>query len=212
MRSALLHAGLIALLLVSVLVKGAYATPVNGPGTPDQHRGGVSGIDERALPPMPNISGFGMTPDARDWYEEGFALTGQERYSDALRAYEKALSYDPSLLNAWYYAGDALFRLGRYQEALLAFGNATAVDPDFVDAYFYESRVYERLGRSRNQTDALERGLEAAERVKAREEAGTSPPPVAPGYLAEPVSPLTSFLGAGMATGLLTIMRRKKGT
>ena len=119
-----------------------------------------------------------------------------------------ALSYNRSLLNAWYYSGDALFRLGRYNESLLAFGNATSVDPDFVDAYFYESRVYDKLGRSRDQKDALRKGLEAADRRKAKETA------IAPagsfGTLPLPVSPGTAVLGSGIAASLRTILRRKK--
>jgi tetratricopeptide (TPR) repeat protein len=134
------------------------------------------------------------------------------RYTEALQAYGRALSYNRSLLNAWYYSGDALFRLGRYTEALLAFGNATAVDPDFVDAYFYESLVYERLNRSRDEKDALRRGLEAADRRKAAEGAGTRASSTSAGPVPVPVSPGTAFLGACLALGFRGLWRRHGGS
>jgi tetratricopeptide (TPR) repeat protein len=146
-----------------------------------------------------------QTAAAQDWYEQGFALTNEERYSDALVAYGKALSLNPSHLNAWYYSGDALFRLGRYHEALLAFENATAVDPDFVDAYFYESLVYDRLGRSRDGKDALRRGLEAADRRMAKGGNQGAETTTAGSSLPEPITLAMAALGIALAAGFRSL-------
>jgi tetratricopeptide (TPR) repeat protein len=206
MRASLLGAALLAFLLVPALVTAGYAASGAGavpfPGSSDHATEGFLPF----LPLFTNISFTGRTWSAQEWYEQGFALAGEERYSEALLAYEKALSLNRSLLNAWYYEGDALFRLGRYGEALLAFGNATAIDPDFVDAYFYESTVYGRLGRVGDEEDALRRGLEAAERRRAAEEAraGTRSP------LHQPLSPGISSLGLAIATGLWAITRQDR--
>lgn len=208
MRSAFLHAGLLAFLLVPVIVTGGYATAAGVGDILPKPTGEAPGTYNRSLPLFPNVSFTERTLAAQDWYEQGFILTNEERYSEAVHAYEKALSSNRSLLNAWYYSGDALFRLGRYSEAVLAFGNATAVDPDFVDAYFYESLVYEKLGRYQDQKDALMRGLEAADRRKTGEGAGTLPAASTRGSLPEPVSPGTAFLGTGMAIGFRAFIRR----
>lgn len=210
MRSAFPLTGLLALLLIPIIVTGGYASAVAGEDASPQTMGGALGTDNRSLPLFPNVSFAERTLAAQDWYEQGFALTNEERYGEALLAYEKALSYNHSLLNAWYYTGDALFRMGRYSEALLAFSNATAVDPDFVDAYFYESLVYEKLGRYQDQKDILRKGLEAADRKEAGKGAEAHPVAPAQGPLPEPLPPEVSLLGAIMAVGLRAFMRRDR--
>jgi len=170
--------------------------------------GETPGIPRGQIPLIPNISLPVQTPSAEDWYEQGFALTGEERYEEAVTAYRQALAANRSLLNAWYYLGDALFHLGRYPEALLAFENATAVDPDFVDAYFYEGLIYRKLGRPDDEKDALRRGLEAADRKEASGQAATAARTGGSFPLA--TSSIVAVLGTGMAAGLWTILQREK--
>jgi tetratricopeptide (TPR) repeat protein len=208
MGSAFLPTGLVAFLLVPIIVTGGYAAAGAGKDTLPQSVGGALGTDNRSLPLLPNVSFAERTLAAQDWYEQGFVLTNEGRYAEALLAYEKALSYDHSLLNAWYYTGDAFFRLGRYREAILAFSNATAVDPDFVDAYFYESRVYEKLGRFQDQKDALRKGLDAADRQEAGKDTEVHPAVTAQEVLPESLPPVVSLLGAMTAIGLWAFMRR----
>jgi tetratricopeptide (TPR) repeat protein len=213
MRSAFPLISLFALLLIPIIVTGGHATASAGKDTSPQLSGGVPGINNRSLPIIPNVSFARRTLTAQDWYAQGFALTNDERYAEALLAYEKALSSDPSLLNAWYYEGDALFRLGRYDEAIRAFSNATAVDPDFVEAYFYESLVYGKLGRSQDQRDTLRRGLEAADRKEAAHQgAGAQAGTAAREPPSEPLSPVMALLGTGMAIGLRAIIRRGRNS
>lgn len=207
MRSSCLHSGLLAVLLFPVLVTGGFAA-VDGAGIILPEPPGGAPV----IPLFPNVSFTVRTMAARDWYEQGFTLTNEERYGEALLAYEKALSLNRSLLNAWYYSGDALFRLGRFNEALLAFENATAVDPDFVEAYFYESLVYGRLGRHQDGKDALRQGLEVAERRGAKEAAEAHPAANGPGAVPEPVSPGTALLGMGLAVGIRTFVRPGRGS
>jgi tetratricopeptide (TPR) repeat protein len=210
MRSAFPSTGLLALLLIPIIVTAGYAAAVAGSGSSLQPLGGTFGTGNRSLPFFPNVSFTESTFAAQDWYEQGFALTNEEQYSEAILAYQKALSYNRSLLNAWYYEGDALFRLGQYSDALLAFSNATAVDKDFVDAYFYESLVYERLGRSQDQKDALRRGLEAADRQEAAKGEGSHSAATAQEALSEPLPPGVSVFGVMAALGLFSFMRRDR--
>jgi tetratricopeptide (TPR) repeat protein len=210
MRSALPHALLLVsfLLLLPILMTGGGAAPAAGAS--QAASGQASEPHPPSVPLFPDLTFAGQTPAAQDWYAQGFTLTNEGRYSEALIAYGNALSLNRSLLNAWYYSGDALFRLGRYQEALLAFENATAADPDFVDAYFYESLIYHRLGRSQDEKEALGRGLLAADRKNAKEGAGVPPPEGTPGAVPQPVSAAIPFLGAGLAAGLRRLIRRNR--
>ncbi len=198
MRGVPLAAGFSLLLLVQLLVSGGFAACPAGAVPPPGAQGGALGPDGQTIPLFPNVTFARETPDALDWYDQGFAFTNEEDYGDALVAYGKALALNRSLLNAWYYTGDALFRLGRYSDALLAFENATAVDPDFVDAYFYESQVYERLGRFQEEKDILGKGLEAADRVETKGAAAT-PPLATPAASDTPVSPALAVLGTAFA-------------
>lgn len=208
MRTAFPVAAVLALLLVLFIVQGACIAAVAGKDAPASPAARTPGTYDRSLPLLPNVSFAEQTLAAQDWYEQGFALTNEERYADALVAYGEALSQNRSLLNAWYYTGDALFKLGRYREAILAFDNATAVDPDFVDAYFYESLVFEKLGRYQDRQNALQKGLSAADRKKAAEEDQTAEPASGPGSLPEPLSPVIAPLGIALAVGLWSLRQQ----
>jgi tetratricopeptide (TPR) repeat protein len=193
MRSASRAAILLALLTAALAAAGSAA--ISGSGAVPAGDG--------EMPLLANISLPDRTVAAEVWYERGFAFTGEGRYADAVSAFQNALSADPSHLNAWYYLGDTLFRLGRYEEALLAFQNATEVDPDFVEAYFSESRVYGKLGMPGEEKEALARGLDAAERVQARDRGevpGTTP---LPETVPQPVPVAIPLLGAVTAAALL---------
>ena len=212
MRTAFPVAAVLAFLLVLFIVPGAGTASAAGTGASVPPAEGTPGAYDHSLPLLPNISSADRILTAQDWYEQGFALTNEGRYSDALFAYGRALAVNRSLLNAWYYTGDALFKLGRYNESVLAFENATAVDPDFVDAYFYESLVFEKLGRYQDRQDALRKGLSAADREKAAEEAQAAVPAGARGSLPEPFPPVIALLGIALAMGLWSLRRQGPGS
>ena len=206
MRTAFPVAAVLALLLVLFIVPGACIAATTGTDALAPPPEGIPGAYDRSLPLLPNLSSADQALTAQDWYEQGFALTNEGQYSEAILAYGKALSLNRSLLNAWYYTGDAYFRLGQYSEAILAFSNATAVDPDFVDAYFYEGLVYEKLGRYQDRKDALQRGLEAADREEAAKIANAHPAATSPGSF--PVSLPLEVPLLGAVLGAWAILRR----
>ena len=208
MRGASPHAVLLVFILLPMIMPGGCAAAGAVAVTPQESPAGSLESLDHSLP-LPNVTFARETLGAQDWYEQGFALTNEGQYGDAILAYGKALSLNRSLLNAWYYTGDALFRLGRYSEAILAFENATAVDPDFVEAYFYESMVYGKLGRSRDEEDTLRKGLDAADRKKAAEENQTAVPAGGPGSLPEPLLPVIAPLGIALAMGLWSLRRQE---
>jgi tetratricopeptide (TPR) repeat protein len=209
MNRQVLPAALIACLLLPMVTACACAAPPAGGTVTAGLEGGSASPGETPLSLFPDITFPARTPAALDWYERGFALTTDERYREAVDAYEEALAANRSLLNAWYYLGDALFRLGRPREALLALENATAIDPDFVDAYFYESRIFGELGLPDEEKDALRKGLEAADRRTAENKSPS--PRAATGPLPQPLPAGTALLATGIAAACLAARHRKKG-
>jgi tetratricopeptide (TPR) repeat protein len=53
-----------------------------------------------------------------------------DSYEDKLRLYDKALTLDPSFLDAWIQKGFALDRMGKSREALVCYDKALEIDPE----------------------------------------------------------------------------------
>ena len=59
-----------------------------------------------------------MQPEqAAAWSELGHALKMQQRYDDAVRAYQRALDLQPTLAQAVEYLGEAYVAMGRRADA-----------------------------------------------------------------------------------------------
>ncbi|HET9980929.1 MAG TPA: tetratricopeptide repeat protein, partial [Ktedonobacterales bacterium] len=65
----------------------------------------------------------------KSWYDKGMELARQERYEEALAAYEQAIAIIARIPHAWLNKGVTLVRLGRYDEALAAINHALKLDP-----------------------------------------------------------------------------------
>jgi tetratricopeptide (TPR) repeat protein len=211
MRRTLLAVLLAAWILTPAVIPiGSAVSPLpgaamTGPGGEPRPTGGM---------PLPLLANVSLPPprtsSAEDWYGEGFALTGRERYAEAIVAYEKALAANRSHLNAWYYLADALHRLGRPREALLALENATAIDPDFVEAYFAEALIYRELGLPQEEKEALREGLEAADRREAEE--GARGTPEAPGSIPVGIPAGSPLFATGIAAAWMVLRQRNGGS
>ena len=56
-----------------------------------------------------------------DWFMKGYNLYNQEKFSESLDAYNRALELDPRDFEAWNNRGIDLGLLGKYDEALTSF-------------------------------------------------------------------------------------------
>jgi tetratricopeptide (TPR) repeat protein len=63
------------------------------------------------------------------WLDKGNELCNSGQMDEALKAYEKALSIDGSLLDAWNNKALALQSLGKGREAMAAMKTAQALEP-----------------------------------------------------------------------------------
>ena len=77
------------------------------------------------------------------WFQQGLDLYNQEKFSESLAAYEKALELDPKDFEAWNNKGIDLGLLGRYDEALTAFNNAVALNDSYAEAWYNMGVIYD---------------------------------------------------------------------
>ena len=66
-----------------------------------------------------------MQGSAADWLEEGNILYLSAKYNESIRAYNKAIELDPSLIWAWNNKGLAFNSQNKYDEANAAFAEAS---------------------------------------------------------------------------------------
>jgi serine/threonine protein kinase len=90
---------------------------------------------------------------------EGDELRRQQRYSQALQAYEDALRMDPRNFYAWNGKGTTLYNQGNYKKALEAYQRATEIDPDNAIVWVSAGLVLNRLQRSQQALVHFERAL-----------------------------------------------------
>ena len=74
-------------------------------------------------------------PSSIIWNNKGVTLSRLGRYTEAIEAFNQALTIDPDYSSAWNNKGVTLSRLGRYTEAIEAFDQALAIKPDYLLRY-----------------------------------------------------------------------------
>jgi len=57
------------------------------------------------------VPAFAQTT-AEDWFNKGVALAAQDKYDEALQAYDRAIELNPQDAIAWHNKGLTLYRLG----------------------------------------------------------------------------------------------------
>ncbi|MFC2011271.1 tetratricopeptide repeat protein [Chloroflexota bacterium] len=100
----------------------------------------------------------GMT--AEEWFEKGFALGGQDKYEEALKAYNKAIELDPQYVLAWNNKGNTLGELGRHEEALEAYNKAIEIDPKDALAWNNRGVTLYKLEKYQEALEAYNKAIE----------------------------------------------------
>jgi tetratricopeptide (TPR) repeat protein len=84
---------------------------------------------------------------AARYMAEGAKRHQEQKYTDAIEQYRKAIGADPTQKNAYYNMGLAHYALKKYPEAEQACLRALKVDPDFVDAQYMLALAYVQQGK-----------------------------------------------------------------
>ena len=78
---------------------------------------------------------------ANDYVEQGRAFYFENRFEDAIAAYDKALQMEPDNPKAWFSRGAALVKLQQWDGALQAYDRALQLKPDIAEAWFGRAAV-----------------------------------------------------------------------
>jgi tetratricopeptide (TPR) repeat protein len=98
------------------------------------------------------------------WNEMAFHLYETGKYAEAIRAYEKALTFTPERATIWLDAGVAHQQLGELDQARRHYEQAVELDPELARAWHNLGAIRQELGDVKGGAEALEE----AERLLAR--------------------------------------------
>jgi tetratricopeptide (TPR) repeat protein len=98
------------------------------------------------------------------WNEMAFHLYEQGKYADAIRGYEKALTFTPERAVIWLDAGVAHQQLGELDQARRHYEQAVELDPELARAWHNLGAIRQEIG----DVKGGEQAIEEAERLLAR--------------------------------------------
>jgi tetratricopeptide (TPR) repeat protein len=83
---------------------------------------------------------------AAEWFEKGYKFGLSGKYTDAEKAYSKAIALNPKYVDAYNNRGVAYKNLGNTQQAIKDYNKAIELNPQFASAYTNRGVFYGRLG------------------------------------------------------------------
>jgi tetratricopeptide (TPR) repeat protein len=98
------------------------------------------------------------------WNEMAFQLYEHGQYSEAIRAYERALTFTPERAVIWLDAGVAHQQLGESDQARRHYEQAVELDPDLARAWHNLGTIRQEIGDVKGSQEALDE----AERLLAK--------------------------------------------
>lgn len=133
------------------------------PGTPSKELPG--GLDERfsyncvrdglRARHREALSMTGETP-ASEHFRQGLTYASKDLFSEAVVAFESAITVDPTYVEAWNNKGAALMELGDYDEAIRHFENAIAIAPLCAEAWYNKAVALIFIGEDGDALEAFE--------------------------------------------------------
>jgi tetratricopeptide (TPR) repeat protein len=97
--------------------------------------------------------------DAAGLVAQGDALLKTRNYSEALAAYDQAISLDKNNFDAWNGKADALNRAGNFTEALAVSDEALALEPSNTTGWINRGYILYNLGRYDDELKAYETAI-----------------------------------------------------
>ncbi|MEM7716807.1 MAG: tetratricopeptide repeat protein, partial [Cyanobacteria bacterium P01_A01_bin.68] len=95
-----------------------------------------------------------------DYLKQGDAFFYEERYEDAIIAYNKVIERKRHSYTAWVNRGWALRRLERYEEALSSYDEAIRIKPDEYIGWYGKANVLRELNKYEESIIAYDKSLE----------------------------------------------------
>jgi tetratricopeptide (TPR) repeat protein len=129
---ALILAALIVALLIALAAKPSNDTPA-----PAEHDSAPAPVESSKRQSMEKASALSI---------EGERLSKEEKFDEAIMAFQEAVRIDPECYGAYVKLGDALYRLKRYEESAEASEKAIKLRKGF-EPYYNSGLAYMELGR-----------------------------------------------------------------
>ena len=95
-----------------------------------------------------------------DWNKIGIELADQEKYEEAINAYDKALKYNPNSKAVLYNKILALQQLNEYEEAFAISEKLIQLDPNDADYWYQNGYMYYKLKNNEEALKSFKRTLE----------------------------------------------------
>ncbi|MEZ2275609.1 MAG: tetratricopeptide repeat protein [Microcoleus sp.] len=108
-----------------------------------------------------NYSNYKQLLTAGDYAKQGDACFFENRYEDAIAAYNLALQIQPDLADTWNNRGVVLTRMQRYPEAIASYEQATAIRPNYPDAWNNRGVVLLELQQYQDAIACYEQAIQA---------------------------------------------------
>jgi tetratricopeptide (TPR) repeat protein len=94
--------------------------------------------------------------EAVQWYLQGNVNLEAKNYSQAVQAYDRAVTIDPGYFEAWNAKADALNRAGNYTGALAASDQVIRLNPNYVGGWINRGFILYNLGRYDDELKAYQ--------------------------------------------------------
>ena len=97
--------------------------------------------------------------NATEWFDVGITLYDQERFSDSVQAYDRAIEINPQFAEAWNNKGIDLGMLGKYDEAFQAFSTAVTINSTYAEAWYNMGVIFDFKGDYDSAIQAYSRAI-----------------------------------------------------
>ncbi len=108
-----------------------------------------------------NYGNYQQLLSAGDYAKQGDACFFENRYEDAIAAYNQALQIQPDLADTWNNRGVVLTRMQRYPEAIASYEQATTLRPNYPDAWNNRGVVLLELQKYQEAIGCYEQAIQA---------------------------------------------------
>ncbi|MEG4900007.1 tetratricopeptide repeat protein [Microcoleus sp. F10-A1] len=108
-----------------------------------------------------NYGNYQQLLTAADYAKQGDACFFENRYEDAIAAYNLALQIQPDLADTWNNRGVVLTRMQRYPEAIASYEQATTIRPNYPDAWNNRGVVLLELQKYQEAIGCYEQAIQA---------------------------------------------------
>ncbi|MBE9187232.1 tetratricopeptide repeat protein [Microcoleus sp. LEGE 07076] len=108
-----------------------------------------------------NYGNYQQLLTAGDYAKQGDSCFFENRYEDAIAAYNLALQIQPDLADTWNNRGVVLTRMQRYPEAIASYEQATTIRPQYPDAWNNRGVVLLELQKYQEAIGCYEQAIQA---------------------------------------------------